>query len=115
MIDWKKVQKDCPKAANVVFEHYKSIHGVVSLPGGATLRNLYDFFDSKDLEIFITPYLTPEGSRIGVQIYSGSYAVDGNKLLDFKTRTEAETAAFTKAFGILEEVLSHNNKSPKRG
>lgn len=59
------------------------------------IRNLYDFFDAKD--IMIQVYWT------GFWQYSvGELIMDS---INFDNRREAEKAAFTKAFDILEQKL----------
>jgi hypothetical protein len=63
-------------------------------------RYLYDFFDEKGIHAAIWAY------EISPLLYK--WAIYGNigGVLTFNTRTEAEEAAFLKAFELLEQQLN---------
>ena len=70
------------------------------------VRELFDFFDSK--EIWVCVVLDPFNLEFDWEVIfrenSRILTYESKKLLP--TRKEAETAAFTKAFSILEEQLN---------
>ena len=77
------------------------------------MRDLYDFFDKNDINVCITPEYYSDGINWCWQLWwidldfvdwaggTGMYG-DNN---EYKTRTSAEEAAFTKAFEILNDKL----------
>lgn len=78
-------------------------------------RDLYDFFDSVRIRVFIK-YATSNGTW-NFEIYRKKTKKESKGELDWKmirignivslpSRSEAETKAFTKAFEILEERLN---------
>lgn len=103
--EWRHIKPDCEFG---LFEFSEIFKGK---------RLLYDFFDknevwiSIELEIQYTreideddknPHYVPEGFYS--MVHDNSYLLDSQGLFD--TRKEAETAAFTKAFELLEKKLS---------
>jgi len=64
-------------------------------------RKLYDFFDEQGIYISIDHWPT-ENKPFGLSITVGKPIHEGG----FNNRTEAEIAAFTKAFEILEHKLT---------
>lgn len=101
-IEWNCAKNpDCPSAK--CYEH--------------SLRNLYDFFDANNLNVFISADYYPNGVNWLYQILwhtpdytethyldqfdgTGKYG-DNN---EYKTREEAEIAAFNHAFKLLEPI-----------
>ena len=109
-MDWKKIQKDCPKAFQ---KHIAWKIGNFDRFMPFTLRSLYDFFDEHKIYIIIT-YLGeghPFDSGFTFEIRAPHKDEIPNILAeDFRkdgiTRTDAEEAAFEKAFEILNKGLS---------
>lgn len=72
-------------------------------------RDLFDFFDERGLDISILSHFdSSEGFVKGQRTYTFQVLnFDLYKVAwSYNTRSEAETAAFTKAFEILESQLS---------
>ena len=69
------------------------------------LRNLYDFFDENEIyvEISVNDYIRTDG--IVFKYEPILYDTDWVFLGEYLTRTEAEEAAFERAFEILENKL----------
>lgn len=65
------------------------------------IRSLYDFFDANNQEIGIGFSKNGEG----VTSYGYSIGDDGVELGEFKSRLEAEEAAYKEAFEFLEKTL----------
>jgi len=124
-MNWEEINKKYPKAFDLFFEWFKGdpkagmtkkefleVNDIVIMYGN--LRELYDFFDEQEIYITITrshgfdadickgcecyPY-------IEVNRELAILARDRHKGNHFKSRTEAEEAAFTKAFFLLEDKL----------
>ncbi len=95
MIDWNLIQKESPDA----FAEFEK-----PLIAGATWndRNLYDYFDS--IEIIISIFANHDNG-FGCEICGTTLADTMWSDNPFPSRTEAETASFTKAFHIREEQL----------
>jgi hypothetical protein len=101
-IEWNCAKnEDCPSAK--CYEH--------------SLRNLYDFFDANNLNVFISAdyyhngmnwlynilWHTPNSIDIGSEYqYDGTGTYGDNN--EYETRKEAEVAAFTHAFKLLEPI-----------
>ena len=110
-MDWKKIKEKYYLSYHYllsewVFEwHYKSA------------RDLYDFFDENEIYITITADyyginehnpLSFSGSKEDVYYWFNvdwRYEDD----IEYKTRAEAESVAFEKAFSILEEKLGKSD------
>ena len=108
-MNWKEIEEKCPNG-------FGKLDVFSNSTGVNHDRMLYDFFDeneiwvSMELEVQYTrevdtddrnPHYVPEGFYYSIN--DNSYLLAGGGV--FKSRTEAETAAFTKAFKILEEKL----------
>ncbi len=111
MMNWKEIKKKCPKAWNALKEDHntKEYWGLMDDPDvwwidgmdlcRYELRHLFDFFDERRIIVIII--------RIDLEFY---YSIRNISLSQgFSTRSEAEEAAFTKAFEILEEQLNESN------
>lgn len=131
-MNWNSIEESSPKSREILDKWIQAKHGTIfsikEIDEHGLLiyegeyrsddkyfndRDLYDFFDENgirvtidlfqddfDIEIYINQ---KEGEWEWLLIYESDTPKEGWK--GFKTRTEAETAAFTKAFGILEEKL----------
>jgi hypothetical protein len=105
-MNWQKIKEDCPKVLQKLLDDKNWVmqeHTVCynhEWDSFVSIRDLYDFFDEQDIVIVIN-YYSETGAFIA-EIWVG-----GNNELDapFKSRTEAETQAFIKAFEILENKL----------
>ena len=118
-MNWKEIKEKYPKAFNQMnewygeglleFHHSENRYGhyftdgvhIVEMWNDFLDRNLYDFFDENEIWIDIDHEF---GADWTFTIDNGGNGHDGDGTI-YKTRTEAETAAFTKAFEILEEKL----------
>lgn len=125
-MNWKEIAKSTPKAFKALNEWYgegllefhpkenrfghsftDGVH-VVCMWNDFEVRDLYDFFD--DQEIYV--WVMRDNHRLVQNFYCGIVIGDAEitsfddfDIPNFKTRTEAETAAFTKAFELLEQKL----------
>lgn len=131
-MNWRKIKKNYLKAYNS-FKSSQPEHLILDNDGmnwhctdgvhiivqkhPYNLRDLYDFFDEQQIKISITcthgfdayickgcecyPYVK-ENRELTMQARD---KYDGKRGIFFDTRQEAETAAFEKAFKILEEKL----------
>ena len=120
-MNWKEIQKKYPKALGLFEKWFRDgfIPGIDDIwydgqnayfcseywkyeDEAINTRELYDFFDEQ--KIIITTYFI-WGGGFRYAINDGG-ANDGGYYSEWiKSRTEAEEAAFTKAFEILEEKL----------
>jgi len=113
-MNWELIKEKYPKAFRV-FQEWGN--HVASL-SRQKKRLLYDFFDENEIWVIINleiqytrvideddrnPHYVPEGFYY--EINDNSYHLGGGGV--FKTRREAETAAFMKAFEIFEEKLKN--------
>ena len=103
-MNWKEIFEKYPKGHNkyAVWErdHYYNDGELTPNP---PIRDLYDFFDENDL--FILMELVTDGWFFTIKSEADFTINVNGEFLWFKTRTEAEQAAFTKAFEILESKL----------
>ena len=114
-MNWEKLSKDYPLAYKLMEKKYKCLftlkYEVNSIPSGMTKtikhplkRDLYDFFDNRQLIVEITHIGVkcdnPFGWSVDIELSAG---VGGST----KTRSQAETEAFTKAFEILNKRLEN--------
>lgn len=106
-MNWDKIKENFPLAMKLLADkwdlHYiKSINDVEYGLEGARfdLRDLFDFFD----ENLITVLLTCEFD-FGFEILENRYESIIEVKKWYNSRKEAESAAFTKAFEILESKL----------
>ena len=127
-MNWKEIKDRCPKAINV-FEtfyvdkfHWNNFDYDIDLCAYMNHelleyyyedRFLYDFFDENEIAICINPdYYSsmeyhPSKYKDGDYIYYWiNVGFKWEDDIEYKTRTEAEQAAFTKAFEILESKLN---------
>ena len=126
-MDWKEISSSYPKAwnlliqseglGNILFRFYELEIIENEDQTQWFVRDLYDFFDKNELFIAISPevqytreideddknpyYVIEEWYY---DIHNNSYEI-GGCFNNFPSRREAEEAAFTKAFEILEEKL----------
>lgn len=117
-MNWEKIKKDYPKAWNVFHEdrswleiysdkklgHYYTdgVH-IVRMWRTYNPRNLYDFFDEREIIINLCYYGENDGFSFDITDSQASGLFEST---EYKTRTEAESAAFEKGFEILEERLN---------
>ena len=104
-MNWNRIKEASPKAVNLL---RNTAHYDLREP-----RRLYDFFDENEIYININPdyygsseyhprdYESPSDIYFWINI-NWVYEAD----VEYKTRGEAEEAAFTKAFEMLEEKLN---------
>lgn len=110
---WNKIKEDYPKAIALLWK-WGNHPAVVSRQKH---RLLYDFFDEQEIYITIelevqytreidedgdNPHYVPDGFSFDIHDKIKSLVAGGV----YKTRTESEEEAFTKAFEILEEKLN---------
>ena len=87
-MDWEKIKKEYPKAYN---KFNKCFNGEPF-----ETSDIYSFFDEQKIFIGIM--------RVGDYFFystSEEFSIGG-----FKSRTKAETAAFTKSFDLLEQQIN---------
>ncbi len=111
-MNWEEIKDRCSKAYELLCgnDEFKRMQYSKLFKGE---RLLYDFFDENEIAICITP------DYYGSMEYHPSKYKDGDYIyywinvgfkweddIEYKTRTEAEQAAFTKAFEILESKLN---------
>jgi len=119
-MNWKQIQKKHPKAFNkliewlncsveVKIEDNELVTYVPAIPGHVvmrkdvmSMRRLYDFFDERGIYIDIDCESVIVGDHWEFTIDQKGKGHEGNEEL-YSTRKQAETAAFTKAFEILEK------------
>jgi len=105
-MNWKQINEKYPKA-NSLFSEWIDKRGLINFVD----RDLYDFFDEQGIfiqseieytreidELNNNPHYCIEEWYYDIHDHSLSLASD----YPFKSRTEAEQAAFEKAFEILE-------------
>lgn len=118
-MDYKQIKQNSPKAwgAYMKFmeQHVKDVTKAVmddmfcygaSMQYKSNTRHLYDFFDSYEIfvNVFNEPMDTTFNFGIDVLLPDGSDCIKANSI--YANRPEAEEAAFTKAFEILEQQLN---------
>lgn len=108
-MNWAEIRDKYPKA---YFEAFKRVH-----MDGLHNRDLYDFFDEHDLHIVIA-YGIHDYDKGGYWAWDfeigHGFAFNVGDGDDFKTRKEAENAAFTKCFEVFEEILAEKEKEQKK-
>ncbi|MEA2015455.1 MAG: hypothetical protein U9O59_01850 [Actinomycetota bacterium] len=130
MMNWKEINKKCPKAFDLFFEWFKGdpkagitkknflkVNDIIMM--GGNIRELYDFFDKQEIfgwvspeiqytreldEDGINPHYVPE--EWGHEIHDTAYKYELDIDYSFTTRTEAEDAMFEEEFEILEGKLN---------
>jgi len=120
-VDFVKIRRDCPKAWDKLMEWVSFKFGTWLLPmmtdrilanskDGINQRDLYDFFDAKGVYISLAcnnEWDNPQPIGFMGEIFSALgeclYTPSDD---EFTSRTLAESAAFEKAFSILETTLS---------
>jgi len=123
-MDFKKIKKECPESWSVLESYY----GEIDIRGGGYLywtnpndevlifpyHTFYDFFDEEGLRLTIIPTTTGWYCQLHEMNSSGSlylssalvFEIECKKVMVANTRWEAEEAAFTRAFYLLEEKLT---------
>ena len=104
-MNWKEISEQSPKAFNVlekwIADNFFDLQD--------TDRNLYDFFDENGIWITITSDYPPAWDNYKPITGDVFFWININWVweddIHYNTRTEAEIAAFTKAFEILEGKL----------
>jgi len=102
----KKIEKECPKALELACAYFR--YNILTLDNEFSfiIRDLYDFFDEQ--EVYISVYLESLELKWVWRIHKGLkkelHRVSCNPSV-FDTRSEAEEAAFLKAFEILEQNI----------
>ena len=103
MINWENIRETCPKAWAMQSEYFK----YDDADGTFHTRMLYDFFDEHEIIIGITYYAAVEDMTL--PYFEGDFTINGEYDWDYDiqkpTRPAAESAAFERAFQILEERL----------
>ena len=130
-MNWKEIKDNCPLAFGsfsclfdeIIYQasddlYFFGDYGKQSL--NFNNRDLYDFFDSKEIHISIEAIATGKMTARYLRVKSFDYDIyflkDNNlrsvmednfntSVDSFNSRTEAETEVFTKAFEILENQL----------
>jgi hypothetical protein len=109
------ISLECPKSFKALFEwspFAMSLFGQdLEYVADSTFfndRDLYDFFDSKGILIYTPPLPIRSGKRFGWAIVKNDEKCTQLAIMKERTdtRQEAETAAFTRAFSLLEEQLT---------
>jgi len=99
-LQWQKIKEKHPKAYDTLW-YWDAKFGVQVINRGDYTRFLYDFFDENEIIINICFAISEAWYyNIDTDVFFCTANDD-----TFKSRTKAETAAFTKAFEILEEKL----------
>ena len=106
-MNWQETKEKYPKAWMKADNYFGcSRMGDIYGDRHPNVRDLYDFFDEQGIWIMITP---PASLDEGVNYFDCTISyLDGfwgNDGREYKTRLEAEQAAFNKAFEILENRL----------
>lgn len=108
-MNWENIQKEYPEAYELFIksDQYKThdIYGFIE----TRIRDLFDFFDENGtiVEVSTSKYL--DENKLDLILFD--YVVYHDKRneyeceSEFETRSEAEKAAFTKAFKILNDKL----------
>ena len=112
-MNWKEIKQKYPKAYNILYQKYLNNPESWNMSGMDLgkweLRDLYDFFDEQGLRIFI---------KQGTMDTYLDFDIE-NRIKDFEKesvlsweqqkadRQEIEIIAFTKAFEILENIISN--------
>lgn len=110
-MNWKYIKDNYPKAWNSLCEYHENeVVGLIDhpyvwdqdnlAPSSWELRHLYDFFEIH--EIYIS--MIHRDSLNSIPPYQ--WKIRGDISEGFKTRQQAEEAAFLKAFEILETKLN---------
>lgn len=109
---WSQIKEDCPKSFKLM-ANSGYVKGVINR---MIIRDLYDFFDENGVFITISVDYYGINEHNPLQ-YSGDtgdvyYWINVNWVyednVEYRTRTEAEQFAFTKAFEILENKLKND-------
>jgi len=116
-MDWNKIKESYPKAFDVFQEHLDGRFGDVGdfmvrsfMDMFYNKRDLYDFFDDNGLYVKISPLFEKPRKQKCIYIAYVNEMIDRtggicHQLEDFDSRTEAEAAAFERAFEILNKKL----------
>ena len=110
LVDDKKAQNiyyhyDGLSNNEIIGAGYDNFEDGCSYARGATMRDLYDFFDEQEIIISINSIIGSDKTDWRWTIYNYKTVRIYGSELTFNTRTEAEQESFTKAFEILEERL----------
>jgi len=130
-MNFKEISKDCPKVYNLLAEWFEMVVRAKTKDSSIltelffkrlevaqmATRTLFDFFDEQGIYIIIEPEIQytreidEDGNnphyvidRWGYDIHDEAYQVATG--YQFDTRTDAEEAAFTKAFYVLERKIN---------
>ncbi len=111
-MNWKKIKEDHPKAYKKLEKHFNNGMSMDSILNGTgwnsfctfgDLRDLYDFFDSQGIYVYLDPcgcHNPPIWNYCILITIDEKFLVNKEEL----TRTEAEKAAFEAAFKLLNEM-----------
>ena len=105
-MNWTEIKEKYPKAYDSLLEWEPIID--ISVWIYFKDRNLYDFFDEQELIIEIGVEYGKDCEDYWFEWFINLKGTGGADYLGhkcYKSRSEAEQAAFTKAFEILEEKL----------
>ena len=123
-MNWKQIKKDCPKAYDALNKsNYAPFYDYIKKNGETEyielwIRELYEFFDENGiyveiqldhtLEIKYAPFVWWDVIWDGSMPIEDLYTEEKNWWQDeflYRTRIQAEAAAFIKSFEILENNL----------
>lgn len=127
-MNWKQIQKKHPKALskyinNLYKDESKTYEDFIGFVEGEHCynedfkwRDLYDFFDELNISIGIVPVCTYKDDTVNkitdfdwhIIVVGKEYAIEDDPPICYKNRKEAESAAFTKAFEVLENRVKND-------
>jgi len=108
-MNWKEIKENSPESLHKAEDSLKTIDYPMHPDYGRIerIRELYDFFDKQELIIDIgySKFSMETGKWKFTASICNKRTKDRINTDGFESRTEAETAAFTKAFEILNNNL----------
>jgi hypothetical protein len=98
-MNWKEIENKYPKAFNLLSDKYGKVSAKLML--NSNERELYDFFDDNGISIIIdVDYYD------GLMFIPCIFSIKNHQfdpIDNYDSRKEAEFAAFTRAFELLED------------
>lgn len=102
-MNWQKIRTKYPEADNAFLDWWHRINNADFPVNGFKTRDLYDFFDSHGIQLFIYPSAGKMKTIDLIRVGNSDISNVSDK--SYKTRVDAESAAFEKGFQLLEKKL----------
>lgn len=84
-------------------------NAVIRIGEDYSIRNFYDFFDKENIILGVMGFIETGLFDMDIEYIGGEGEKKIKELIGYKTRKEAETEGFTKAFELLDQKLTNDS------